>query len=97
MSSVTSEQAIAAARSYADERRYAAWRAGTVHATRLLVGDRDCWKVVADDLPTAGEDNWLEQEFDGGQAYLIDSVTGGCVGIGLLNGYRMFDGSVDDR
>lgn len=78
-----------AARAYADGRNYPVWREGSVRTVRRVVEGHDCWYVMADDALRPGQ-TWLDEEIDGGQSYLVDVATGECVGIGLLNGYRLF-------
>ena len=57
---------------------------------RVVVEGLDCWRLIADDQPRPG-DSWIDEElYDGGQSYLVNVVTGECIGVGLLNGYRLF-------
>ena len=72
-------EAIAAARSYAEGQGRPAWREGSVRAARVVVQGCDCWRVTAHDAPQPA-DTWMDEEVDGGR----------CIGVGLLNGYRLF-------
>lgn len=84
---ITEDEAIAAARAYADRKQHLAWREGSVRTMRVVVKGYDCWRVMADDAPRPG-DTWLDEElFDGGQSYLVDVTTGECIGIWGLYPY----------
>lgn len=86
---IAEAEAIAAARAYADGRAYPAWLDASVRTARVVVEGRDCWRVAARDAPRDGEPDWFDV-YDGGQSYLVDVSTGECIGVGLLNGYRLF-------
>lgn len=85
----SADDAVRAARAWADGRGRPAWRDGSASVERSEVAGQDVWRVTADDAPAEGEPDW-SFEFDGGQSYLIDAETGECVGVGLLNGDMMF-------
>lgn len=90
MTMVAEEEAVLAARAYADSRSYPAWREGSVRTIRIVVEGHDCWCVTADDAPKPS-DSWLDEVlYDGGQSYLVDVTTAECIGVGLLNGYNLF-------
>ena len=91
---VSADDAVRAARAYADGRGRPAWKTGSVSVRRAELDGRNLWRVAADDEPADGEPDW-SFEFDGGQSYLVDAETGECVGVGLLNGDMLFGAAKD--
>jgi len=91
---ISADDAVRAARAYADGRDRPAWKTGSVSVRRAELDGRNLWRVAADDVPADGEPDW-SFEFDGGQSYLVDAETGECVGVGLLNRDMLFGGVKD--
>lgn len=82
-------EAVTAARAYAEGRNYALWREGSVRTLRVVVEGLDCWRVTADDA-LRPDQTWMDEEFDGGQSYLVDAFTGECIGTVAFGRYYLF-------